>query len=45
MGVFGLENLKKDQREATREFVSGKHVRVALPTGYGKSYCRYALPG
>ena len=39
MEAFGLESLKNEQLEAICEFVSGKDVFVALPTGYGKSYC------
>ena len=42
--VFGLESLKPQQREAIREFVRGRDVFVALPTGFGKSYCFALLP-
>ena len=42
--AFGLESLKHQQREPTREFVSGRDVFVALPTGFGKSYCFALLP-
>ena len=44
MEVFGLESLKHQQREAIREFASGRDVFVALPTGFGKSYCFALLP-
>ena len=44
MQVFGLESLKHQQREAIREFVSGRDVFVSLPTGFGKSYCYALLP-
>ena len=37
MEAFGLESLEHQQREAIREFVSGRDVFVALPTGFGKS--------
>ena len=40
----GLRSLKKEQREAIHAFTSGKDVFVALPTGYGKSYCYALLP-
>ena len=39
--AFSLESLKHQQREAIREFVSGRDV---LPTGFGKSYCFALLP-
>ena len=42
--TFGLESLEHQQREAIREFVSGRDVFVALPTGFGKSYCFALLP-
>ena len=44
MQVFGLKSLKYQQREAIREFVSGRDVFVSLPTGFGKSYCYALLP-
>ena len=40
----GLRELKPEQREVIRSFASGKDVFVALPTGYGKSYCFALLP-
>lgn len=43
MQVFGLESFKYQQREAIREFVSGRDVFVSLPTGFGKSYCHTLL--
>ena len=44
MKTVGLESLKREQREAIQEFLSGKDVFVALPTGYGKTYCYSLLP-
>ena len=44
MQVFCLKSLKYQQREAIREFVSGRDVFVSLPTGFGKSYCYALLP-
>ena len=37
MSLVGVEELKKEQSQAIRSFVSGRDVFVALPTGYGKS--------
>ena len=37
MKTVGLESLKREQREAIQEFLSGKDVFVSLPTGYGKT--------
>ena len=37
-----VEELKKEQSQAIRSLVSGRDVFVALPPGYGKSFC-YAL--
>ena len=42
---LGFTDLKKEQKEAVREFVGGKDVFVSLPTGFGKSLCYIALPG
>ena len=44
MSLVGVEELKKEQSQAIRSFVSGRDVFVALPTGYGKSYCYTLLP-
>ena len=38
MSLVGVEELKKEQSQAIRNYVSGgRDVFVALPTGYGKS--------
>ena len=42
--AFGLESLKHQQQEAIEEFVSGRDVFVAVPVGFGKSYCFALLP-
>ena len=42
--AFGLESLKHQQQKAIEEFVSGRDVFVALPVGFGKSYCLALLP-
>ena len=56
MRKAGIQQLKKEQRSAIQEFVSGKDVFVSiptgcgkdvfvsLPTGYGKSFCYALLP-
>ena len=44
MKTVDLESLKREQREAIREFLSGKDVFVSLPTGYGKTICYSLLP-
>ena len=36
MSLVGVEELKKEQSQAIRSFVSGRDVFVALPTGCGK---------
>ena len=36
------EELKRQQKDAILQFISGKDVFVALPTGYGKSLITYA---
>ena len=33
---LGYESLKPEQATVVREFLSGKDVFAALPTGYGK---------
>jgi bloom syndrome protein len=40
----GLSELKVEQRKVLHQFVSGRDVFVALPTGYGKSFCYALLP-
>ena len=43
--LLGIQvDLKNEQGEAIRAFVSGKDVFVALPTGFGKSFCYTLLP-
>ena len=42
--VFGLESLKHQQQKAIEKFVSRRNVFVALPAGFGKSYCFTLLP-
>ena len=39
---LGYDCLKPEQERVLSEFMSGKDVLVALPTGYGKSLC-YSL--
>ena len=39
-----VQELKKEQRSAIRDFVSGRDVFVLLPTGYNKSFCYALLP-
>jgi bloom syndrome protein len=41
---LGYESLKPEQERVVREFLSGKDVFAALPTGYGKSLCYACLP-
>ena len=41
---LGYESLKPEQETVVREFLSGKDVFAALPTGYGKSLCYACLP-
>ena len=39
MKMVGLKEVKKEQRRALHDFVSGRDVFVSLPTGYdGKSF-------
>ena len=38
MKMVGLKEVKKEQRRAIHDFVSGRDVFVSLPTGYGKSF-------
>ena len=40
----GAPQLWHDQLAAIRAFVEGNDVFVALPTGFGKSYCFGPLP-
>ena len=37
--------LKDKQKQVIVDFVSGRDVFAALPTGYGKSLCYGSLPG
>ena len=39
-----IQELKREQRSAIYDFVSGRDVIVLLPTGYGKSFCYALLP-
>ena len=40
---LGYDRLKPEQERVLSEFMSGKDVFVALPTGYGKNLCYAAL--
>ena len=41
---LGYETIKDEQRETVKKFVKGNDVFVALPTGFGKSFCYAVLP-
>ena len=41
---MGYKDVKEQQMQAVSEFVKGKDVFVALPTGYGKNFCYGCLP-
>lgn len=41
---LGVKTLKSLQKEVITEFVLGNDVFVALPTGFGKSFCYGCLP-
>ena len=41
---LGYSTVKEEQVEAAREFVKGRDVFVAIPTGSGKSLCYGCLP-
>ena len=40
----GYTEIKDKQKDAIVSFASGKDVFIALPTGYGKSFCYQSLP-
>ena len=40
---LGYQQVKKEQEDAVKAFVSGKDVFVCLPTGFGKSLCFHCL--
>ena len=42
---LGYTTLKDKQKQVIVDFVSGRDVFAALPTGYGKSLCYGCLPG
>ena len=42
---LGYTTLKDKQKQVIVDFVSGRDVFAALPTGYGKSLCYGSLPG
>ena len=44
MKTVGLASLRGNRERRSNSFFSGKDVFVALPTGYGKSYCYWLLP-
>ena len=41
---LGYDSLKPEQQRVVTEFVLGRDVFVALPTGFGKSLCYGCLP-
>ena len=41
---LGYDSLKTEQQRVVTEFVLGRDVFVALPTGFGKSLCYACLP-
>lgn len=41
---LGYQEVKSEQRDVIRQFVSGRDVFVSLPTGFGKSLCYVLLP-
>ena len=42
--IFGVQNLNPQQEKAVVEFLSGSHVFVNLPTGYGKLLLYHMAP-
>ena len=42
---LGYTTLKDKQKQVIVDFVSGRDVFAALPTGYGKGLCYGCLPG
>ena len=41
---LGYPDLKPEQLDVVKTFVSGRDVFAVLPTGYGKSLCYGCLP-
>ena len=41
---MGYDTLKPEQKKSVSEFVNGRDVFIALPTGFGKSVCYGCLP-
>ena len=42
--ALGINTLKPEQEKAILQFLLGRDVFVALPTGYGKSLWYFVLP-
>ena len=41
VATLGIGTLKPEQEEAISQFLQGRDVFVALPTGYGKRLCYF----
>ena len=41
---LGYKEMKPEQEELVKEFISGRDVFGILPTGFGKSLCYGCLP-
>ena len=41
---LGYKEMKPEQEELVKEFISGRDVFGILPTGFGKSLCNGCLP-